>query len=239
MKIQPFIFNWKGQYEKTLKTESQLLEIFDNVTVINSYEDYKKDNWINLHKDAYFAEQFVAACKMFDGDVMMHVQGDATYHDWKSIIISAKRYYFEYDYGIYAPNVDFTSYNSRMVDLDNKGLEKYINLKNVSSTDCTAWFINKDILKEFEKNWEEYLKTKFGWGICSILGSYCKLKDKKIIRDYSYTIDHPNNTNYSMGNAGKMGKDFLKTLDKKIVDNIPSKWSKKNKPKFIFYPRIP
>ena len=150
MKIQPFIFNWKGQYEKTLKTESQLLEIFDNVTVINSYEDYKKDNWINLHKDAYFAEQFVAACKMFDGDVMMHVQGDATYHDWKSIVRSAKRYYFEYDYGIYAPNVDFTAYRSRAVDLGNRGLEKYINLKNVSSTDCTAWFINKDILKEFE-----------------------------------------------------------------------------------------
>lgn len=75
MKIHPFIFNWKGQYQSTLKTELQLLEIFDNVTVINSYEDYKKDNWINLDKDAYFAEQFITACKAFDGDVMMACSG--------------------------------------------------------------------------------------------------------------------------------------------------------------------
>lgn len=231
MKIHPFIFNWKGQYEKTLLTELQLLEIFDNVTVINSYEDYKKDSWVNLDKDAYFAEQFVTACKMFDGDVMMHVQGDATYHDWKSVVDSARHYYAKYKYGIYAPNVNFTSYTSRIVDIDNKDLEEDINLRNVSTTDCTAWFISKDILKKFELNWEEYLKTKFGWGICSILGAYCKLEGKKIIRDYSYTVNHPQNTNYSKNDAGEAAKDFLNTLDQKIIDNIPPKWGKKNKPK--------
>ena len=46
--IQPFIFNWPGQYEKVCKIEEELNKIFDDVIVINSDDDNTKEGWINI-----------------------------------------------------------------------------------------------------------------------------------------------------------------------------------------------
>ena len=56
--IQPFIFNWRNQFEKTCAIEDSLKEIFGEVTVINSDEENTREGWIDLGDEAYFTMQF-------------------------------------------------------------------------------------------------------------------------------------------------------------------------------------
>jgi len=51
MKIQPFIFNWKNQFDKTCEIENSLNKVFEKITVINSDDDNKKSHWINIGEE--------------------------------------------------------------------------------------------------------------------------------------------------------------------------------------------
>jgi hypothetical protein len=219
MKIHPFIFNWKGQYEKTCQTEKQLLEIFDKVTVINSDEENKKDHWVNLDDDAFFTTQFCNAVNLFDGDLMFHIQGDVTYYNWKGIVDSAIKYYDKYKYGIYAPNVDYTMHYAGFVNINTTVFYNDTNLRMVTMTDCSCWFLDKEIIKKFkEKYILNYAETKYGWGITACMSALSYISKKYVIRDYDYTVNHPKNTGYKQEDAYRESVNFHNSLDKEMLD---------------------
>jgi hypothetical protein len=118
MKIQTFIFNWQGQYEKTKEKQTQLSAIGVVPVVINSDDNHREDdpNWHNIGEESYFTAQFLKAIELFDADVMFHIQADASYSDWKKLYDDAEKYYDVTDWGIYAPNVDYTWYDSTRTD---------------------------------------------------------------------------------------------------------------------------
>ena len=97
MNIQTFIFNWRGQYEKTIEKETQLLSIGKHPIVINSDDEKTKEGWHNIGEASYFTDQFLKAIELFDGDVLFHVQGDASYDDWEKLYADAEKYFEETD----------------------------------------------------------------------------------------------------------------------------------------------
>ena len=212
MNIQPFIFNWKGQYDKTCKKEEQLKKIFDKVIVINSDDDNEKPDWINIGDECYFTEQFLKAVEIFDGDVLFHIQADASYDDFESIVKDAEKYYLEYDWGVYAPNVDYTWYTSQNTDI--QSLESsHPNIKMVADPDCTCWFIHKDIIDEFKNRNIDMTNQKMGWGIDLAICSLSFISKRPVIRDYSHTIDHPPGTTYNKERAAKEMGELWQRLD--------------------------
>jgi GR25 family glycosyltransferase involved in LPS biosynthesis len=216
--IDAFIFNWRGQLQKTLKTESELCRIFNKVTVINSDDNNKFDDWVNIGEDAYFSAQFLKALDLFDGDIFFHVQGDVTYDNWPSIIESAKLYYKKYNYGIYAPNVDYTSWSSNRVDISTIPKCNDKKLKLVTMTDCSCWFINKKIIDEYKLKYSlSFKKNKYGFGADLVNCAISIKNNMPVIRDYNYTVNHPKNTNYSSEDAVTMLEEYLKSIkDEKI-----------------------
>lgn len=215
MKYQIFIFNWKNQEQKVLTKIKQFQDIGYSPIIINSDDSLRdKYDWIHIGEQAYFSEQFNTAIKLFDSDIFFHIQADASYNDWDSLIKDSKKYYDKYKYGIYAPNVDYTSWVSNIVN--RKHLED--NLWEVQNTDCTCWFIHKDILNEFEPI--DLSQNIFGWGIDLYLVHVSVCKNRKVIRDYNHTISHPYGTNYNINEANKgmihmfeKIKNFKSTLD--------------------------
>ena len=85
MNIQTFIFNWRGQYEKTIEKEIQLLSIGKHPIVINSDDEKTEEGWHNIGEASYFTDQFLKAIELFDGDVLFHIQGDASYDNWEKL----------------------------------------------------------------------------------------------------------------------------------------------------------
>jgi hypothetical protein len=215
MDIQPFIFNWNKQFDKTCAIEDSLSKIFDKVTVINSDDNNTKDGWIDLGDDAYFSDQFRKALELFDGDILMHVQGDVTYDNWEKLVEDARTYFDYYDAGIYAPNIDYTWYSSENADIDSVESD-HSNIKMVACTDETVWFIRKEIIQEMSTRNVDFSNNKMGWGWDLALSSICFANGRPVIRDYNHTIDHPPGTNYNKDIAGKEMQEVWRTLDDEL-----------------------
>lgn len=233
--IQPFIFNWNGQFEKTCIIQDSLSSIFDKVIVINSDAENTRENWINLGNDAYFSDQFRKALELFDGDILMHIQGDVTYDRWEELVYDARKYFDYYNAGIYAPNIDYTWYTAENTDIDGIHAE-HSNIKMVACTDETVWFIKKEVIFEiFNKN-IDFSKNKMGWGWDIILSSICFSKGLPVIRDYNHTISHPHGTNYDKQIAQNELEEVWNSLDdstKEIFSMI--KGSKKKRENLISF----
>jgi hypothetical protein len=200
MNIQTFIFNWRGQYEKTLEKIEQLNKLGVTPIIINSDDLHRDDGWHNIGEESYFTAQFLKAIELFDGDVMFHIQADASYDDWSKIYEGAKQCFDVYNWGIYAPNVDYTWYDSSRTDLTSFDLDEP-NYKMVASPDCTCWFIHKDIIEEAKRRNINFAPYKMGWSFDIVYTALSYLNKRPVIRDYNFTIDHPPGTNYNKTQA--------------------------------------
>ena len=214
MKIQCFIFNWKGQYENTLKLEKELKNYVD-VVVVNSDDEHKFEHWKNIGNEYYFSAQFRIALNLFDPekyDCFWHIQSDASSDQFKQIIDSAKNSFEKYKWGVYAPNVDDTFYipsRTDIIDIEN-------GLKLVATTDNTCWFIHKDFIQEMIENLNLMSTNELGWGWDLLICAFSHIKQRKVIRDYNFTIHHPPSTGYKKDQA----EEEMQEMYSKCPDNL-------------------
>lgn len=212
MKIKCFIFSWKGQYENALKLEKQLSPHVDTI-IINSDDDNKPDHWVNIGNHCYFSDQFRKALSLFDNkeyDFFWHVQADASYDDWESILKSAKESYEKYHWGVYAPNVNDTFYISERTDM----FDLEDNLRVVADTDNTCWIVHKDIISDMNSELILMETNQLGWGWDLLICAFSHLRRRYVIRDYNYEIKHPAGTGYKKDQAEiEMAEMFQKCND--------------------------
>ena len=215
MNIQTFIFNWRNQYENTVKKIEQLKLINRKPIIINSDDEHKEGDWYNIGEESYFTAQMLKALELFDGDVLFHIQADASFDNWQLIYEAAEKYFKRYKWGIYAPNVDYTWYVSERTDLDMFNIAQD-NLKMVANTDCTCWMIHKDIINEAIKRKIDFSPYKMGWSFDIIYTALSFMKKRPVLRDYEFTIQHPQGTNYNKGVAEAEMHRFYQSLPEEI-----------------------
>ena len=200
MKTLCFLFSWRGQYEKALKLEQQLKPLVDHLVVINSDDDNKPEHWINIGNECYFSDQcrkMIEVAQSYDYDVLWHVQADVSYSDWESILIAGKTSNEEYDWGVYAPNIDDTFYISSRTDV----FDLKDKLTVVATTDCSCWMIKRDLIDQMRSNLHLMETNHLGWGWDLIICGIAHTQQQKVIRDYNFTIDHPASTGYKKEQA--------------------------------------
>ena len=215
MKIVPFIFNWENQFEKTKRSEQQLKKTFSRVFVINSDPENTRDDWVNVGSDAYFTTQFFKAIDLFDGDILFHLQADASYDRWQEVFDSALSAFYKYNWGVFAPNVDFTGWDSTRVNIGSEYIAEP-ELSLVSCTDCTCWLIHKDIIRQFIRRKSQFVDNTYGWGIDITMSALSYLNQRPVIRDYGHTIVHPRGRGYDNQAATAEFKAFLNGLDEEL-----------------------
>lgn len=226
-RIVPFIFNWRGQFEKACRTESQLREIFDRVIVINSDESHTRPGWVDIGEGSFFAAQFFTAVDLFDGDMLLHIQADASHDDWAGVVARALDTFEVYRWGVFAPHVDFSNWNPARADIVSRLFPDH-NLRLVACTDCTCWIIHRDMLDQLlERKDALFFDNKYGMGIDITLASLSYLNGRPVIRDYAHTIAHPRTRGYSTDEArAELARFFERTPSdlRPIVDMIWRDW---------------
>jgi len=222
--IHIFIFNWKNQYTKTKQKELFLKSNGFSVSVINSDELFNEEDWIHLGEDAYFNHQFLKAIELFligNKKILLHIQADASLCNKEilNLLSDAILYFNKYNCGIYAPNVDYTFWIN---NITNTHTFTESNLRTVSNTDCTFWFIKRDIIESlYDLSIRlNYKKYKFGWGYDVICAALCNITNKPIIRDYKYLVDHPKTTNYNKKLANEEWINIKQNLPQILKENI-------------------
>jgi hypothetical protein len=218
VKIQTFIFNWRGQYEKVKEKEQQLDKLGIESWVINSDDNHKEHHWLNIGEESYFTAQFIKALEAFDADIFFHIQGDASYDNWKTLIDDALSSHKKYNWGIYAPNVDYTWYDSSRTDVPGFQFPEDNQLRVVANTDCTCWFIHRDIIDIFKNRKLDFSQYKMGWCWDIVFPALSFMNKRPVIRDYSHTIQHPKGTNYNTEQAEKEMWHLYQSLDSDIQE---------------------
>jgi hypothetical protein len=208
MNILYFVFSWKGQYENAKEWEMKLLP-YGKVVVINSDDDNEEIGWVNIGNECYFSDQFKKALEIYqentDIDAICHIQADASFDDFGKIIESAKITFGEYHWGVYAPHVDDTFYTSDRTDV----FDLKDGLAVVATTDNTCWFIHKDMINTMIENIHLMEGNHLGWGWDLLICSFAHLKERKVIRDYNFIIDHPASTGYMKDQAEQEMQDMF------------------------------
>lgn len=221
MKIHPFIFNWPGQFKKPFKkprycsinSNVQFLEKqlshYNNLTIINSSDDKnEKKNWHNIGSTAYFGKQFMKSLELFHGDILLHIQGDASYANWDAIIEKALYFFKTYDCGIYAPNVNYTFWDETRVLIDKFPNEHKV--FNVTNTDCTVWFIHSSIVLNLRQEFDRQIRrNRLGWGIPFLASAISSIHQKPVLRDYNFTVFHPKRTTYNTAKASSLRDEMI------------------------------
>lgn len=217
MKIHTIIFNWRGQYENTIKKIEQLKAIGVTPSVINSDDEHREEGWHNVGEESYFTALFIKAIEIFDGDVMFHIQADASYDNWEQLYKDAEKYYEMTEWGIYAPNVDYTWYDASRTNVDTLDfpIDK---LKIVANTDCTCWFIHKDVINWYKSSGLDFAPYTMGWCWDIIFPAYCFMNKRPVIRDYNHTISHPRGTKYDTNLAEREMWDMYQTLPQDLQE---------------------
>jgi hypothetical protein len=204
MKIQAFVFNWVGHEERAATLEQQLGGLCD-ARVINSDSSVENRHpaWQHVGDDAYFAAQWNKALELFDADVLFHIQADASFPGFAGILERCRFAIGQRDCGIYAPNVDFTHWTydrSRLKAIDAELFE-------VPQTDCTCWAIARELIERAPR--VDPISNKFGWGIDWMMMATARLLRKKVVRDYRFTLAHPQGTGYNTATATRLAQAML------------------------------
>ena len=219
IKILCCIFSWKGQYENAIKLQEQLSNILTNVIVINSDDDNTKDGWIDIGNECYFSDQFKTALNLFDDtkyDALWHIQADASYDDWSSILTSAIESFDIYNWGVFAPNVNDTYYISEKTDISTLSG----NLKLVATPDNTCWIVHKDYINMMKDNLDLMDNNILGWGWDLLICAFSHIDNRYVIRDYSFEIKHPTSTGYMKDQAEKEMQDMFHKCSTKLQETI-------------------
>lgn len=212
LKLQAFVFNWKGHEANALALE-RAIGRWTDVTVINSDAGLSgpRADWVHLGESAYFSAQWNKALELFEGDVLFHIQADARFDDFERLFARATSLLGRGDIGIYEPGVDFTAFRydtSRLRAIETQLFE-------VPFTDTTCWFVGADLLGELPP--VDLSANRYGWGIAPAVAAVCHLKGKLCVRDYRFRVMHPRGRGYPSQIADRERDAYLSSLGPEIA----------------------
>lgn len=214
-KIITFIFTWDGQYENAKKLENELRK-YSDVFVINSDTENQEKKWINIPANSYFSKQMLTALNAFRGDIFAHIQADCKYDNWKEVYKQANLMLSNTEAGIYAPNIDYTSYKPEIVDI--RAYKEQI--KYVATTDESAWFIHKEIIDKCKEYRYLFEGNEFGYGWDLIMAGLSWINKKPVLRDYAHTIIHPKGKGYNEDTAKKQMQETIEKAPYELASCI-------------------
>ena len=215
MKVQAFIFNWPGRKQHALKLEA-MFRPHCAVEVINSDDSLRTlyPHWHHIGNDAYFTDQWNAAVARFDADVFLHIQADVWPDKFDLMLSECIKCLTDLGVGIYAPNVDFNPHVFPASSLPRLSDGIY----EVPATDCSFWAISADVIRNTPPVDAEI--NRLGWGIEYLVGTVCKRRSLKIVRDYRFIAAHPRSRGYDNARALREWNALSTSLDPILRDEM-------------------
>ena len=212
MTIHGMVFCWPGQEQNTIDIVRALSGHVERLTVIDAtasaIPSLGQCDWVKVDPRYYFGMKFCSALKVFDGDVLLQVQADASCDDWPALAARCRHAFGLNGLGIWAPDVNYSRWNTDVVHLADTDDP---NLKLVTQTDCIVWAMSRAVAGRMRRL--DYTKNNLGWGVDWAAIAYCYASKLAVIRDISICVRHPQSTGYAKRTAAEQMNAFLGQLD--------------------------
>lgn len=214
MRIHAFVFNWPGEKQHARPLEEALAPHVP-VVVVNADDARRAEfpHWVHVGADAYFTRQWEEALRRFDGDVLFHVQADASLPDVPTLLRACEAS-MALGAGVWAPDVDFTphTYDRRRL------VEVAPGVVEVPNTDCTCWAIHADVLRATPR--VDPARNRLGWGIDYLVAATALRLGRKVVRDHRFQVLHPRGTGYDVRRARRELRALLRALPRDVARDV-------------------
>jgi hypothetical protein len=210
--IHAVIFCWPRKVQDALRICESAAQRADKVTVIDASTEpveYQGNwDWIKIDPACYFGHKFAHALRVFQGDVLLQIQADASHTDWGAVVELCRLRFAEISsLGIWSPEIDFTTWPTSRVKLYDTDSRQ---LLGVVQTDCIVWAMRKEVV-EYLRHFD-YTANNLGWGIDWAAIGHCYANKAFVLRDSATNIVHPEGTGYNQTEAVQQMAGFLRQL---------------------------
>lgn len=199
MRIQAFIADWDSPH-----THAKVIQqhIHCETTVPVRILSRRNEPW---------AYQWEEAVSKFNGDVMLWIMADTRLRDnssgecrHKELIQKIQDVYSSGDVWSYAPNLDYTAqiYNTKKLK------EHSPDVYEVCGTDLVFVSVHRNLLRLLPS-----LGVNIrGWAYDYLMTYFANQMGKKVVRDYSFMVDHPETNSYDRTDADTKMHNWLMSL---------------------------
>lgn len=221
MRIQVFVFAWQGQWSNARALEAVAQKSGIDLRVIASGDPGFGTNWVVLDKDAHFGDQFREALKLFDGDVLLHIQADVMVPDMPRLVLRAQEQFANPRIGIWAPDVKYTTWTSSRSSLGTRlAAENDLDprLEPVINTDCLCWALRGSVADALRST--PLTISHYGWGLDLAAAALCHLQNMIVVRDCFMRVSHPRGTGYAAEAAAEECHRYFASLTPELQGAI-------------------
>ena len=174
MIVQAFIPDWPGPKQHAVEI-NDVVSMRYPTKILNDPSDY-------------FNAQWNKACQQFTGNILLWVMSDIKLpKNFFRMCDEMERLMAREDIGWYAPDVAWTSY---IYDKESLPIVEP-EVCEVPNTDSLLFAVRADVIKEMP-----FIDPGicFMWGMDVLASTTIRLMGLKMIRDYRFKAEHPNNT---------------------------------------------
>ena len=197
MNVQAFIPDWPGEKQHADQVANQVARIFPTRILDNPTE--------------YFNAQWERARSEFTGDVLLWVMADVTLpiqNNFRAMCDEMVRVMEGGKVGWYAPNVDWTGFifNQTLLPQFEPGIYE------VPNTDSLCFAIRGDVVRAMPRvDLATGAAGMWGMDFTAILTAHNM--GLRIVRDYRFKCQHPNNTGYDIETASRGMKQLFESFN--------------------------
>lgn len=238
LSMHVFVLCWPGKEAAAHHIAKSIEPCVDYLTVI-----YKNDTgfietgsgeWKKISSEWFYGRQFKHSLDLNRGHIMLHIQADARFDHWPSVIEKCKEAFDCFpNVGVWAPNVYHSVWTPDLTSIRRLRDDEIL---AVTMTDGIVWALSPPVINRLRMF--DYDMNNFGWGICEAACAFAFTNNMLVLMDLSLKVEHPKGSGYCNVQALEQGKEFITQLSAteriqfdwvQITKSIREKRAKKSK----------
>jgi hypothetical protein len=210
--LHAFVLCWPGKEAGAHHIANAIDGHVDHLTVLYKNDtgvtEHGPGQWNKIPADWFYGKQFQESLRLNRGDIMLHIQADAGFHDWPSIISKCRDSFQRFpNVGVWAPNVYHSIWTPNVTAICPL---RSNDILAVTMTDGIVWALSSPVIDRLKML--EYDINNFGWGICEAACAFAFTNNMLVLMDVSVKVDHPEGSGYCKAGALEQGQAFIKQL---------------------------
>lgn len=220
--LHAFVLCWPGKEANARYIANAIAAHVDDLTVLykngNDRREQGAGQWTKIPTEWFYGKQFEESLRLNRGEIMLHIQADAGFDDWPSIIRKCRDSFQQLpNVGVWAPNVYHSIWTPKVTaicPLPGK------DILAVTMTDGIVWALSSPVINRMRTL--QYDMNNFGWGICEAACAFAFTHNMLVLMDVSVQVDHPEGSGYCKAAALEQGHAFIRQLSS--AERIQFNW---------------
>lgn len=222
LSIHAFVFCWPGKEAGAHYIAKSIAGHVDYLTVLYKNNNDRIENgpgdWRKIPNEWFYGRQFKKSLDLNKGNIMLHIQADAKFDDWPSIISKCKNSFDCFpNVGVWAPNVYHTVWTPEVTSICEL---RHNEILAITATDGVVWALSSAVIDRLKML--DYDMNKFGWGISEAAGAFAFTNNMLVLMDLSVKVEHPKGSGYCNIEAFEQVKVFIDQLS--ATERVQFNW---------------